>query len=274
MPELPEVETIKNGLMPVMQGRTITLAETYRADLRTPFPPDFCDVLQGAQIIALTRRSKYLLIHLHTGNIWVVHLGMSGQMLYFEGLTNRKQPHDHVRIVLDGRDTVLYHDPRRFGLMDTIPKKMLTTHPLFAHLGPEPLMDSFTGTVLHAAIHHRKTAIKPTLMNAEIVVGVGNIYASESLFRAGIHPLKSCNILTKKQCELLVECVKQVLGEAIESGGSTLRDYVRSSGDSGYFQHHFAVYDRANQPCPTCQQPIQKVVQQNRSSYFCGKCQK
>lgn len=274
MPELPEVETIKNGIIPHLLGQKVTHAELFRKDLRIPFPPGFCKTLTGSHITAIDRRSKYICITLNDALLWVIHLGMSGQVLLYDTPPTTLQKHDHVRVQLSNGYTLLYRDPRRFGLMTTLPLKEAPQHPLFAALGPEPLTEEFTGTVLYNAIHHRRTAIKPTLMDAGIVVGVGNIYASESLFRAGIRPTRPCNSITKKEATLLVKCIKQVLQEAIISGGSTLRDYVRSSGDSGYFQHHFAVYDRAGEPCITCGSAIQKFTQQQRSTYYCGKCQR
>ncbi len=274
MPELPEVETVGRGLAPLMVGKRIERALFRRADLRQPMPENATQMLVNARVEALERRAKYLLIGLDNQQTIISHLGMSGRWLAKESWPKSHEKHDHIVLKMEHGHILIYQDPRRFGLFLLHETNQLSTHPLLARLGPEPLSKEWTGKVLHAALAKRYSAIKPTIMQQEIVVGVGNIYAAEALFSAGIHPATVASSLSIKQCNRLVECVKEVLEAAITSGGSTLRDYVRSSGDAGYFQHHFKVYDRTGEPCFTCGHPIHHGVQAQRSSYWCIKCQK
>jgi formamidopyrimidine-DNA glycosylase len=279
MPELPEVETVCRGLQPHIVGRMVKQVLLHRADLRIAFPPLFAERLTGRKVVAVSRRAKYILITMDDGLIWLIHLGMSGSIRllhtpeHAEG--NAGQPplkkHDHVVVRLDEGWQMMYHDPRRFGLMTLVEQGQEHTHPLLQHLGVEPLSDDFTAEYLRAACAKKSVPIKQAIMQQEIVVGVGNIYASEALFRAGIVPTKPVN-----QCEHLSELVttiRDVLRDAIASGGSTLRDYVNAEGDSGYFQHRFDVYGRENQPCTRCASYIRRITQQGRSTFFCDGCQ-
>lgn len=273
MPELPEVETVKRGLVPVMEGRRVDEVLVHRYDLRVPVPDDFADIVAGQVIERIDRRSKYLLFHLSNGWSVVGHLGMSGRMTHLPSAEYQFQKHDHIEWRMEDEKSLIFHDPRRFGLMITALTSELADHPLLNKLGPEPLEEEFDSTYLYSALKKRKSAIKLAIMDSHLVVGVGNIYASEALFRAGIHPEIPANKITKAKAAALTDAIKQVLAEAIASGGSTLRDYVRSSGEMGYFQHRFAVYGREGEPCVTCGAPIQKILQAKRSTYFCVTCQ-
>lgn len=283
MPELPEVETVCRGIAPELIGQRLTKIVTRRADLRTPFPPDFVMRLENRRILSVTRRAKYILIHLEGALVLVIHLGMSGSLvMHPKGKAPALRTHDHVIFTLDNGMEMRFHDPRRFGLMALVDKSELATHPLFAHLGPEPLDRKFTATYLQKSLKTRKIPIKTAIMNQEIVVGVGNIYASEALFLAHILPTRPADTLKAKEYQALVEAIRHTLQAAIKSGGSTLRDYVRSSGDPGYFQHDFKVYQREGLPCLCCAPKdtmklsplVKKIVQQNRATYYCPKCQK
>ncbi len=273
MPELPEVETVMRGLAPAMVGRVVTHAEIFRADLRIPFPDHFVERLTEKRITGISRRSKYLLLALCSGEIWVVHLGMSGVLRLQDGLPETLPKHTHMLAELDSGQVLTFTDPRRFGLMALVENVALAQHPLFCHLGPEPLSEDFTVADFAARLSRRQSAIKQVVMDAAMVVGVGNIYASESLFLSGIHPAKKAKDLSGEQVARLHAMIRHVLTSAIESGGSTLRDFMHSSGDPGYFQHRFQVYGRKGEPCFTCKTPIGQMVQQNRSSFFCPQCQ-
>lgn len=273
MPELPEVETVVLGLQERMVGREIRSVQLNRPDLRIPFPPFFEETLEGKRITDVTRRAKYMLFHLEGGHKVLAHLGMSGTMRFAREDEYEPRTHDHVLWELEGGEWFVFRDPRRFGLMTLIEPGEEATHPLLSHLGPEPLdMNAFTPKYLAQMLSKRKSAIKVALMDQELVVGVGNIYASEALFRCGIHPAQVASSQSNK-ADILVTSIREVLGEAIASGGSTLRDYVRSDGDLGYFQHSFRVYDRENQPCVHCQTPITRMVQAGCASYACETCQ-
>lgn len=255
-----------------MAGARIEKVTLFRRDLRQPVEPEFERKLTGRTIGRLRRRAKYLLIDTQGGPTVLGHLGMSGTLTVTTQDAYVRRTHDHCLIDLDSGYRVVFHDPRRFGLLLLIEGGNEEAHPLLRHLGPEPLSEHFHASYLRTALKKRKTAIKVALMDQELVVGVGNIYASESLFLAGVDPrLPSNKIL--KSADKLAESIRDVLRAALASGGSTLRDYVRSSGDSGYFQHHFRVYDRAGMPCESCSQPIQHIVQAARSTYFCKQCQ-
>ncbi len=273
MPELPEVETVCRGLESAIKGHTIASVALRRKDLRTPFPRGFAAALEGQRITHINRRAKYILIHLANKTVLIIHLGMSGTLLI-----HRKEPapkkHDHVLFALSGNLWLVFNDARRFGLMDIAPESALPTHRLFKGLGLEPLEKAFTGPALHAMLKGKKAPIKTAIMDQRLVVGVGNIYASESLFMTGVNPRRAAGKLTPNECEALSGSIKKVLKSAIASGGSTLRDYVRSTGDSGYFQHEFKVYGREDAPCLTCGNPVQRIVQQGRSTFFCPQCQK
>lgn len=276
MPELPEVETTMRGIAPHIKNRTIIKVEQRRKDLRFPFPKNFVSRLEGATIASLSRRAKYILVHLDSGETLVIHLGMSGSLVFRE----RTRKHDHVVFTFDDGLRLVFNDPRRFGLMDLV--KDTKTHKLFLHLGAEPLEKAFNSVTLEDSLRNKKTPIKTAIMDQTVVVGVGNIYASESLFLAKISPLRPANSLKKNEYQALVDAIKLILKAAIKSGGSTLRDFVRSSGDAGYFQHQFNVYGRENKPCLcaakhgilTITPLVKKIVQQGRATYYCSTCQK
>ena len=273
MPELPEVETVVCGLRERMVGREIRSVQLNRPDLRIPFPPFFDEILEGQRITNVTRRAKYMLFHLEDGHQVLAHLGMSGTMRFAMEDEYEPRNHDHVLWELEGGEFFIFRDPRRFGLMTLIEPDQGDVHPLLAHLGPEPLdRDAFTPHYLAEALAKRKSAVKVALMDQELVVGVGNIYASEALFRAGVHPSLSADSQVEN-ADKIVASIREVLAEAIASGGSTLRDYVRSDGDLGYFQHAFRVYDREKQPCMVCGCAISRFVQAGRASYACEVCQ-
>lgn len=273
MPELPEVETVRAGLAPQLLGRRITRLQLMRPNLRIPFPGNLTESLEGAEILALERRAKYLLMHTNRAQTTIIHLGMSGKMLLHPAAINDYHAHDHVIMSLSDGQMLVFNDARRFGLWTLAETPQMAAHPLLAHLGPEPLDAAFDSAYLYAALQRRNGEIKPVIMDQKLVVGVGNIYASEALFMARIHPQRTANSLNKTECSRLVECIKTVLHAAIRSGGSTLRDYVRSSGEMGYFQHHFAVYGKAGRPCEHCQSPVTQITQTGRSSFFCPQCQ-
>ena len=273
MPELPEVETTRRGLMRALNGETIARVALNRPDLRFPFPPRLAARLKGRTITAVRRRAKYLLIDLDDGQVMLAHLGMSGSFTVLPVTEYVPRTHDHLLVFFENGLLARFHDPRRFGIIDMFSKTAEKTHKLLAHLGPEPLSEAFSVEYLKTALAKRSGPIKPALMDAALVVGVGNIYASESLHRAGIHPAeKSSN--TAGKLALLVPAIRNTLEEAIASGGSTLRDFVGAQNEGGYFQHRFLVYERAGQPCFGCGKPIQSIIQSGRSSYFCANCQK
>jgi formamidopyrimidine-DNA glycosylase len=268
MPELPEVETTRQGLLPRLQGRTLQHIVVRNPRLRWPVPEDLEAQLQGLKLNTLTRRGKYLLFDFGA-TTQIVHLGMSGSLRFAE----RDEPalHDHVDWLFDDGSTLRLRDPRRFGAVLLSAQPM--QHPLLAHLGPEPLTPAFDAAYLHAQCQRRCAAIKQVIMDAQVVVGVGNIYASESLFHAGIRPATSARRLSRPACARLAAAIKQVLSAAIAAGGSSLRDYVHSSGELGYFQLQTRVYDREGLPCKTCATPIRRIVQGQRASFYCPKCQ-
>ncbi|WP_041527089.1 bifunctional DNA-formamidopyrimidine glycosylase/DNA-(apurinic or apyrimidinic site) lyase [Paracoccus aminophilus] len=281
MPELPEVETVRRGLLPHLEGRIITRAEARRPDLRRPLPPDLVQVLTGARVLTLRRRSKYLLADLQDRGTLLVHLGMSGRMVVEgRGMADVHRDHailarhDHVVFENDLGTTITFNDARRFGMVDLI--RPGAEEALFAGLGPEPLTDEFTGAVLAAALSGRSTPIKAALLDQRIVAGLGNIYVSESLYRAGIDPRTLSGALKAPQVAALVGHIKDVLTEAIAAGGSSLRDHRQATGELGYFQHAFRVYGREGEPCPTpgCTGVIARITQSGRSSFFCPICQR
>lgn len=280
MPELPEVETVRRGLEPVMTGQKIEDIILHRADLRVPFPKNMASILKGLRIKRLSRRAKYLMIHMDGGKIMVVHLGMSGQMTSVKSLkTYERLKHDHMIISFKNGGGVVFNDARRFGLVYLIDEVDAPSHIAFHHLGPEPLSNEFSGPVLQEKLKKRTIAIKPAIMDQETVVGVGNIYASEALHDAGVSPLKKSSDLKAPQAERLVASIRKVLNSAIEAGGSTLKDYRKSDGTLGCFQHRFSVYDREGEPCAICaangkKSYIHKIVQAGRATYYCPKCQK
>jgi formamidopyrimidine-DNA glycosylase len=280
MPELPEVETIRRGLAPVLEGRVLARVEQRRPDLRIPFPPRFAERLTGRRVVALGRRAKYLLFHLDDGAVLIGHLGMSGRMVVSHGEPPVLGRHDHAVFLTDAGATVVFQDPRRFGLMDLTDEATLPAHPLFAKLGPEPLGDAFDGPALAARLAARSGPVKVVLLDQTVVAGLGNIYVSESLHAAGIHPARPANAVTGAEARKLAAAIKDVLERAIAAGGSTLRDYVGADGELGYFQHSFTVYGREGEPCPRCaaakrgETGIVRIVQGGRATYFCPRHQR
>jgi formamidopyrimidine-DNA glycosylase len=276
MPELPEVETVCRGLALALEGRRLIRVRTYRADLRRPFPPSFAERLEGRRVEKLARRAKYLTIFLDDGWVWLVHLGMSGRMLIGPADASAPGKHDHVIVETEDGHRVAYNDARRFGLMDLCAKTDLAGHPLLAALGPEPLDKAFTPSVLAKALSNRSGPIKTALLDQTLIAGIGNIYASEALFRAGIDPARPAATLSLKESRPLVAAIKSVLAEAIAAGGSSLRDHRRPDGELGYFQHAFAVYDREGKPCPNCDcaEGVRRLVQSGRSTFYCAKRQR
>ena len=283
MPELPEVETVRRGLLPVMEGRTITNAAVNRPDLRWPFPVAMADRLTGRRVLALRRRSKYILADLDSGETLIIHLGMSGRML-ISGATLGKflhehptpAKHDHVVLDMEGRTRVTFNDARRFGSMDLIATDRADTHPLLASLGPEPMGNAFSGPYLVGRLKSRNTPIKSALLDQGIVAGLGNIYVCEVLFRAHINPARKAGQIAAARVADLVPIIRNVLAEAIEAGGSSLRDYRQADGELGYFQHAFKVYGREGEPCisPGCKSTVARIVQSGRSSFYCPICQR
>ncbi|MDX2072953.1 MAG: bifunctional DNA-formamidopyrimidine glycosylase/DNA-(apurinic or apyrimidinic site) lyase [Alphaproteobacteria bacterium] len=274
MPELPEVETVVRGLSASITGSRIRAVRLRRKDLRFPFPRGFAAALAGARILGVSRRAKYLLFTLDNDYSIISHLGMSGRFIIpalvaGSGLSK----HDHVIITLDDGRTLIYNDPRRFGVMTLVKTADATRHPLLRNLGPEPLSSDFTASYLKAELLRRKGAVKPVLMDQKLVVGVGNIYASEALFLAGIDPRMSAP-KAAPEAALLVKSIRKVLRDAIASGGSSLRDFVHISGESGYFQHRFNVYGREGEPCFACKTPLRGIRQAGRATFYCPKCQR
>ncbi len=283
MPELPEVETVRRGLIPVMEGQVIATAHVNREGLRWPFPAGMAARLTGQRVIALRRRSKYILADLSSGETLLVHLGMSGRMLISGatlGVFHHDHPapakHDHVVFDMGSGARVTFNDARRFGAMDLMATDAAAAHPLLAALGPEPLGNSFDEEYLVARLKGRNTPIKSALLDQHVVAGLGNIYVCEVLFRAGIAPTRQAGQIAAARVRGLVPIIRQVLTEAIDAGGSSLRDYRQTDGELGYFQHRFHVYDRAGQPCakPGCGGTVGRVVQAGRSSFYCAVCQR
>lgn len=269
MPELPEVETTRRGIAPLITGKIIERVIVRNRNLRWPVPETLEAAIAGLRVRSVARRAKYLLVGFDTCEL-IVHLGMSGSLRF---LTAQQAPGPHDHIDWDfATGTLRLNDPRRFGCV------LLTNHAqghkLIAGLGPEPLEDDFTTDYLRRACTGRKVAIKQLLMNAHVVVGVGNIYASEALFRAGIHPRRSAGRIAEARLRRLVDAVRAVLAESIAHGGTTLRDFVGGDGRPGYFRIALNVYERAGQPCPRCTAPIRRIVQGQRATYYCPGCQR
>ncbi|MBV9044884.1 MAG: bifunctional DNA-formamidopyrimidine glycosylase/DNA-(apurinic or apyrimidinic site) lyase [Alphaproteobacteria bacterium] len=291
MPELPEVETVRLGLLPVMEGKTIVYAETRRGDLRVPFPNDFAGRLTGRRVKRLWRRAKYILGDLDDGETLVIHLGMSGRMSVHVGGTARKlgnyvhdmgdptvgtHKHDHVVFDTDAPARIVFNDHRRFGLMLLVGTDELDEHKLFAGLGVEPLSKDFNASYLAKALNGKKTPIKSALLDQRVIAGLGNIYVCEALFRARISPKRQAAKVRPGQIKLLTSAIKAVLEQAVKAGGSSLRDHKRTDGELGMFQHSFQVYGRTGKPCPAkdCNGTIKRIVQAGRSTWYCPSCQK
>ena len=281
MPELPEVETVRRGLAPVMEGDVIARADVNRPDLRWPFPARMAERLTGARVERLGRRSKYILADLDTGETLLVHLGMSGRMTVSGDPLGRfvhKHPaaekHDHVVFHMQNGARVTFNDPRRFGAMDLL--QTGGAHKLLDVLGPEPLGNDFNEGYLIKSLEGKNTPIKSALLDQGIVAGLGNIYVCEALFRAGISPKRKAGQISAVRLERLVPIIRQVLSEAIDAGGSSLRDFRQADGELGYFQHNFDVYGREGAPCRNsdCAKPIERIVQSGRSTFYCKICQR
>ncbi|MEO1637941.1 MAG: bifunctional DNA-formamidopyrimidine glycosylase/DNA-(apurinic or apyrimidinic site) lyase [Pseudomonadota bacterium] len=283
MPELPEVETVKEGIAPAMTGQVIAAAKVNRPDLRWPFPERMAERLTGAKVRGLRRRSKYILVDLDTDETLLIHLGMSGRMLVSGlqiGTFHHPHPapakHDHVVLNMANGARVTFNDARRFGAMDLMATAAQEDHWLIRDIGPEPLGNAFNEAYLTVKLKGRNTPIKSALLDQRIVAGLGNIYVCEVLYRAGIHPARKAGRISAQRVASLVPHIREVLTEAIAAGGSSLRDYRQSDGELGYFQHGFQVYDREGQPCltPGCDGTIRRIVQSGRSSFFCPQCQR
>ncbi len=275
MPELPEVETVRRGLAPYLEGRSLARVDVRRADLRIPVPRDFAGRATNRRVERLWRRGKYLLIELDDGATIIAHLGMSGRLVLAGNGVNGQGRHDHVSFETEDGTHIVFNDPRRFGLITLADPGDLENHPLLAAMGPEPLDPAFDGAVISAALRTRSASIKAALLDQHVMAGIGNIYACEALFRAGISPRRKAKGVAGQRAERLVLALKQVLTEAIEAGGASLRDHRRPDGGLGYFQHSFAVYGREGEPCPGCNCDrdetggIRRMVQGGRSTFFC-----
>ncbi|ANP37364.1 5-hydroxymethyluracil DNA glycosylase [Phaeobacter gallaeciensis] len=283
MPELPEVETVRQGLAPAMEGAVITRAAVNRPDLRWPFPDRMAERLTGARVNALRRRSKYILADLDTGETLLVHLGMSGRMTVSGDPLGRfvhehpqAQKHDHVVLDMDNGARITFNDPRRFGAMDLLETSTAEQHKLLSVLGPEPLGNDFHEDHLTAAFKGRNTPVKSALLDQGIIAGLGNIYVCETLFRAGISPKRKAGQIAAPRVAALVPIIRTVLEDAIRAGGSSLKDFRQANGELGYFQHTFDVYGREGEPCRRegCGGTIARITQSGRSSFYCGKCQR
>lgn len=287
MPELPEVETVRRGLLPVMDGKIITAADIRRPDLRWPFPERMADRLTGQTVLALRRRSKYILVDLSSGETLLIHLGMSGRILISQtgvtttpGTFQHSHPapakHDHVVLDLSNGARITFNDARRFGAMDLAPTVSVEAHRMLSGLGPEPLGNGFDDPYLREALRGRNTPIKSALLDQRLIAGLGNIYVCEALFRAHISPRRPAGGLSAADVARLVPIIRDVLTDAIAAGGSSLRDFRQTDGELGYFQHSFDVYGREGEPCksPGCSGTIDRLVQSGRSSFHCPLCQR
>ncbi|MBY6140023.1 bifunctional DNA-formamidopyrimidine glycosylase/DNA-(apurinic or apyrimidinic site) lyase [Leisingera daeponensis] len=283
MPELPEVETVKRGLAPAMEGAVIARAQVNRPDLRWPFPERMAERLTGARVNGLRRRSKYILADLDTDETLLIHLGMSGRMTVsgdplgqFVHEHPQAEKHDHVVLDMDNGARITFNDPRRFGAMDLLETATAESHKLLAVLGPEPLGNDFHEDHLVAAFKGRNTPVKSALLDQGIIAGLGNIYVCEALFRAGISPRRKAGQIAAHRVAALVPIIRQVLQDAIRAGGSSLKDFRQASGELGYFQHSFDVYGREGEACRRdgCAGSIARIAQSGRSSFYCVKCQR
>ena len=288
MPELPEVETVRRGLAPAMEGARFAKVEARRRDLRWPLPKDFAKRLQGQTVEGLGRRAKYLLADLSSGDVLMMHLGMSGSFrvgkdakpgVYYHE-RSKSTAHDHVVFHMSNGATVTFNDPRRFGSMKLVPRAKLDSEPLLRGLGPEPLGNEFDAAMLATACMAKKTSLKAALSDQRVVAGLGNIYVCEALFRARLSPKRLASTIADRngkpnaRAGALVNAIKAVLQDAIAAGGSSLRDHRRTDGALGDFQHSFQVYDREGEPCPDCKGKIKRIVQTGRSTFYCPSCQK
>ncbi len=288
MPELPEVETVRLGLAPAMEGARFKKVEVRDRRLRWPVAKDFEKRLEGQNVEGLGRRAKYLLADLSSGDVLLMHLGMSGSMrvghesrpgVYYHEKSKSKS-HDHVVFHMSNGEVITFNDPRRFGSMKIVPRAKLGEEPLLRSLGPEPLGNEFDAAMLAKACAGKKTSLKAALSDQRVVAGLGNIYVCEALFRAHLSPKRRASTIADRtgkpnaRAEALVHAVKAVLHDAIKAGGSSLRDHRRADGSLGDFQHNFQVYDREGEPCPNCKSTIKRIVQTGRSTFYCPSCQK
>ena len=295
MPELPEVETVRRGLAPVMEGARIVKVEVRRGDLRWPLAKDFAKRIAGATVDGLGRRAKYLIADLSSGDVLMMHLGMSGSFHIIQDAKNEKRnarpgdfhhargkigAHDHVIFHMSNGATVTFNDPRRFGSMKLVARAKLDREPLLSALGPEPLGNEFDAGVLAKACQAKKTSLKAALLDQRVVAGLGNIYVCEALYRAHLSPKRQASTIADRKgapnerAVALVDAIKVVLHDAIKAGGSSLRDHRQADGTLGYFQHSFRVYDREGEPCQDCKGTIKRIVQSGRSTFYCPGCQK
>lgn len=275
MPELPEVQTVVNGLKPAIENKRITQLLLRRPDLRFPFPKDLAKILEGDKVIQVSRRAKIVCIALEKNPdlLLLLHLGMSGQVLVFDPgkAPDSYHKHDHVLFDFEDRTQVRFRDPRRFGFLKLVDKPSFLAS---EHLGPEPFSDPFSASYLQQKFKGKNRSIKAMLLDQSIVAGLGNIYVLEALHMVGVHPERPCQHLNLTQCEQLIAAIKEVLQAAIISGGSSLKDHVQTNGEMGYFQHAFKVYGRAGETCLTCQKhTVERLKQHGRSSFFCPGCQ-
>jgi len=288
MPELPEVETVRRGLAEAMEGRRIERVEVRRHDLRIPVPDDFADRLLGRTLEKLGRRAKYLVGEFDDGTVLLAHLGMSGRMVIetpdqraaapggFAHDPGGHHAHEHIVFHVGNGTLIRFSDPRRFGLMTLTDRAGFPDHKLIRHLGPEPTGPEFTGPVLAARLEGKNTPIKAALLDQTVVAGVGNIYACEALYEAGLSPRRKASTVQGVRADRLARAVRKVLAEAIAAGGSSLRDHVTPTGELGYFQHSFKVYGRTGEPCPGCDcgQAVRRIVQSGRSTFYCARRQR
>jgi formamidopyrimidine-DNA glycosylase len=292
MPELPEVETVRRGLQQAMEGKRLVKVEVRRGDLRWPLPKDFAERLNGKTVTGIGRRAKYLLADLSSGDVLLMHLGMSGSFHVFREASKRLGryhherkkhiAHDHVVFHMSSGTSVTFNDPRRFGSMKLVARAKLDDEPLLKGLGPEPLGNAFDAAMLARACHGKKTSLKAALLDQRIVAGLGNIYVCEALHRARLSPKRMASTIADRtgapndRAEHLVDSIRAVLNEAIAAGGSSLRDHRLTDGDLGMFQHRFRVYDRESEPCrtPGCRGTVKRIVQNGRSTFYCPVCQK
>ena len=295
MPELPEVETVRRGLAPVMEGARIVKVEVRRGDLRWPLAKDFAKRIAGATVDGLGRRAKYLIADLSSGDVLMMHLGMSGSFHIIQDAKNEKRnarpgdfhhargkigAHDHIVFHMSNGATVTFNDPRRFGSMKLVARAKLDREPLLSALGPEPLGNEFDATMLAKACAGKKTSLKAALLDQRVVAGLGNIYVCEALYRAHLSPKRQASTIADRKgapnerAVALVDAIKVVLHDAIKAGGSSLRDHRQADGTLGYFQHSFRVYDREAEPCQDCKGTIKRIVQSGRSTFYCPGCQK
>ena len=277
MPELPEVETVVRGLERALSGKRLVRLELARPDLRSAIPKDLAQRLVNRRVERFSRRAKYILMHVEGGGVLIAHLGMSGRLVIAPpGKAPPRDRHDHAVFHFEDGTELRFNDARRFGLLDYAEERHLDEHPRFKHLGPEPLGNEFNGPMLAALLKGKKTPIKAALLDQRVVAGLGNIYACEAMYGAGLSPRRLARTVQADRAERLAAAIHDVLTRAIAAGGSSLRDYVQASGELGYFQHHWAVYGKEGEPCPGCDcgKGIKRIVQSGRSTFYCAKRQR